>query len=248
MHQPDLRKGLPLPRDRRLSAIREASHLGVASAAGEVLAVDGDGQVHGGGELRVVSPPTMTGSMLETTGAGADAVRPKLDGLQPRGPSLLRMTPEEGYPPLLDVATWPSLDLSDTWTEFLAMLDQRRVAATPESLRRALEVALRSAALETGAIEGLYASSRGLTRTVALQGAMWEAALDEIGPDVRGHFEAQLDALEHVLNLVTKVRPISEVWLRELHAVICRNQKSYRQDTSRVAGAPASARSVQDTG
>ncbi len=97
------------------------------------------------------------------------------------------VTPEDGYQPVQPIGAWPAGELSPAWTEFLVILDQRRATATDESLSRSLNVALRSAALETGAIEGLYASSRGVTRTVALQGAMWEAALDDVGPDVRGH-------------------------------------------------------------
>ncbi|HVC76029.1 MAG TPA: hypothetical protein VND96_05870, partial [Candidatus Micrarchaeaceae archaeon] len=41
----------------------------------------------------------------------------------------------------------------------------------------------RAAAFETGAIEGLYPTTRGITRMVALQGAMWEAELEKLGPD-----------------------------------------------------------------
>ncbi len=89
-------------------------------------------------------------------------------------------------------------------------------------------MALRSAALETGAIEGLYSTNRGITRTVALQGAMWEAELDKLGPDVRGHFEAQLAALDLVLDVATKRLDISEAWIRSLHAQACARQATYR--------------------
>ena len=111
--------------------------------------------------------------------------------------------------------------------DFVAMLDAARAGASTEDLDRALDFAMRSAAIETGAIEGLYQTTRGITRTVALQGAMWEAALAEVRPEFRGHFEAQLDALEHVLDVVTASRPITEVWIRELHATVCRPQLTY---------------------
>jgi Fic family protein len=142
------------------------------------------------------------------------------------------VTPEDGYQPIADPDAWPDQPESDVWVQFFGALDERRAAASPESLRRALDVALRSAALETGAIEGLYATSRGITQTVALQGAMWEEVLDEIGPEVRGHFEAQLEALEHVRALVAEDRPITEAALRDLHAVTCRTQTTYRVKTS----------------
>lgn len=137
------------------------------------------------------------------------------------------VTSPDGYAPLVSITEWPAPDVSPTWLEFKALLDSQRDRATDESAARALEYALRAAALETGAIEGLYTSSRGVTRTVALQGAMWEAALEEIGPDVRGHFEAQLDALDHVLELARQDAPVTEVWIRQLHEITCRNQDTY---------------------
>ena len=132
------------------------------------------------------------------------------------------------YEPYARFTEWQDLSASSAWSEFLSALDLARSNAAPEDLSGAVEVALRSAALESGAIEGLYATSRGVTRMVALQGAMWEAELDKLGPDVRGHFEAQLAALDLVLDAATKRTPMSEAWLRALHAQVCANQKTYR--------------------
>jgi hypothetical protein len=56
---------------------------------------------------------------------------------------------------------------------------------------------------------------------------MWEAELDKIGKDVRGHFDAQLAALELVLDAATRLLPITEVLLREIHANACANQTTY---------------------
>lgn len=132
-----------------------------------------------------------------------------------------------GYEPIVSSGFWGKPEASGVWNEFQRLLDGARDAAKPADVDRALDVALRSAALETGAIEGLYHTSRGVTRTVALQGAAWETALDEIGPDVRGHFAAQLEALEHVLDIATGARVITETWIREVHAVTCREQATY---------------------
>jgi Fic family protein len=136
-------------------------------------------------------------------------------------------SPHESYQPIRPLSDWPVPAVSDAWQEFQTLFAAARADADEATLTRALDFAVRSAALETGAIEGLYQTSRGITRTVALQGAMWEAALEEIGPDVRGHFEAQLEALEHVLDVATNARPITEVWVRELHALTCRTQTTY---------------------
>lgn len=124
--------------------------------------------------------------------------------------------------------TWKDLAVSGAWGEFLSALNEVRGAADAADVERAVEVALRSAALETGAIEGLYTTNRGITRAVALQGALWEAELDKLGPDVRGHFEAQLAAFDLVLDAATKRFPISQKWIRDLHAKVCAAQTTYR--------------------
>ena len=132
------------------------------------------------------------------------------------------------YEPFAPFSAWAGVPAGNAWGEFLAELDRMREAATAEDLQAALDIALRSAALESGAIEGLYATSRGVTRTVALQGAMWEAELDKLGEDVRGHFEAQLAAFDLVLDAATKRYPITEAWLRNLHATACAAQSTYQ--------------------
>ena len=135
---------------------------------------------------------------------------------------------EEHYVPFATFADWAGEAISSAWVEYLANLDQARGAASSDEVQAALQFALRSAAVETGAIEGLYATTRGITRTVAIQGALWEAELDKMGADVRGHFEAQLAAFELVLDAVTKRMPVSDKWLRELHATTTAAQKTYR--------------------
>ena len=136
------------------------------------------------------------------------------------------------YTPIADFSSWPPLATSPSWEGFLRLLDEQRAAATEESLKAAADLAVRSAAMETGAIEGLYVSNRGVTQTVAIQAAAWEATLDEIGPQVRGYFDAQLSALEHVLETAAGEKPITQVWVRELHAIICASQVTYRVQTA----------------
>jgi Fic family protein len=130
--------------------------------------------------------------------------------------------------PFAPFTEWRDLSVGSAWPDFLSLLDQARKEARPDDLARALDVALRSAALESGAIEGLYATSRGITRTVALQGSLWEAELEKLGPDVRGHFEAQLAAFDLVLDATTRETSLSEAWLRSLHAQVCANQKTFK--------------------
>lgn len=133
----------------------------------------------------------------------------------------------KGFP---DFSDWGELSPPDIdlWDRFAANLNERRQSATPETLKSAVEVAVRAAALDTGAIEGLYTADRGFTMTVAFQSLAWEQAIEERGAGVRELFEAQLQAYELVLDAVTRNLPISEAWIRALHEKLCAPQKTYR--------------------
>jgi Fic family protein len=132
-----------------------------------------------------------------------------------------------GFP---DFSTWGELSSQDAdlWSRFAASLEERRREASPETLKASVEVAVRAAALDTGAIEGLYSVDRGFTMTVALQSLTWEQAIEERGAGVRELFEAQLSAYELVLDAVTHKLPITEAWIRALHERLCEPQKTYR--------------------
>ncbi len=133
----------------------------------------------------------------------------------------------KGFP---HFSAWGELTPSDIdlWNRFAANLNERRQSATPETLKSAVEVAVRAAALDTGAIEGLYTVDRGFTMTVAFQSLAWEQAIEERGAGIRELFEAQLQAYELVLDAVTRNVPISEAWIRALHEKLCAPQKTYR--------------------
>lgn len=48
---------------------------------------------------------------------------------------------------------------------------------------------------------------------------------------MRGHFDAQLAALDLVLDVATQRLPVSAAWLRELHARVCAAQQTYKANT-----------------
>jgi Fic family protein len=131
-----------------------------------------------------------------------------------------------GFP---DFSAWGELSPTDVdlWCRFTSSLAERRKDATPEALNAAVEVAVRAAALDTGAIEGLYTTDRGFTMTVAVQGLAWEQMIAERGAGVRELFEAQLATYELVLGAVTHKFPITEAWIRTVHETICAPQKTY---------------------
>lgn len=92
----------------------------------------------------------------------------------------------------------------------------------------------REAAVDTNAVEGIYATDRGFTRTVAEQSYGWESAMTGKGDHVRPAFDDALASFEYVLDVATGHRPLSESLIRELHAVITASQADHEVHT--VAG------------
>jgi len=134
------------------------------------------------------------------------------------------------YQPFPDFASWKGLteEDRDLWDRFAKGLEAQRAAVPPEVFGRAVEVAMRAAAIDTGAIEGLYDVDRGFTMSVATQAVAWEHAMGEKGEEVRALFEAQLEAYELVLDVATKRRPVYEAWIRQLHEILCAAQDTYK--------------------
>jgi len=140
---------------------------------------------------------------------------------------------DAAYKPFPPFAEWVSRVTVDEphWNRLTAALEAQR--DVPEGvLRRARDVAKRAAALDTGAIEGLYEVDRGFTYSVAVEAASWEVALAGKGERVRSLFEAQLHAYDYVLDLATKAEPISEAAVRALHQEVCRAQETYHVVTA----------------
>src|SRR5712692_4467657 len=133
------------------------------------------------------------------------------------------------YTPFPSFAKWRETNVDrESWEAALAMVERRRAEATSEDLRQAVGAAMRAAALDTGAIEGMYEVDRGFTISVALQTIAWQAALSDIGANVPALFEAQLAAYELALDVATKRLPVTEAWIRRLHEVICAPQKTFK--------------------
>lgn len=135
-----------------------------------------------------------------------------------------------GFPGFADWAA-RRVDFSP-WESSRGSFEREKQRASHGSLRRALDFALRAAAVDTGAIEGLYAVDRGFTFSIAAQTAAWESMLAAKGPHVRRLFESQLEGLELVVDAVTSKTEISEAWIRRLHEVLCAAQDTYEVLTS----------------
>jgi len=93
---------------------------------------------------------------------------------------------DAAYRPFPTFEEWAAQTSVDTvrWERYRSSL-QAHAEPRPEVLARAREIAKRAAALDTGAIEGLYEVDRGFTYTVAFETSAWEAALAQKGEHVR---------------------------------------------------------------
>lgn len=133
------------------------------------------------------------------------------------------------YKPFPSFTDWNSgvkLDLT-RWDRYSGELLLHREESA-EQFAKATEIARRAAAVDTGAIEGLYDVDKGFTITVATQAAMWESAVAAKGSDTREIIESQLDSYDYVLDFATGTTPIAEAWIRELHSKLCGAQKTYQ--------------------
>jgi hypothetical protein len=86
---------------------------------------------------------------------------------------------DSAYTPFPSFKEWVARTRVDTvrWDRYSNALQARAQGLSAEVLARARNVAKRAAAIDTGAIEGLYEVDRGFTYTVAVETATWEAAL-----------------------------------------------------------------------
>ncbi|HEX8682072.1 MAG TPA: Fic family protein [Ardenticatenaceae bacterium] len=139
----------------------------------------------------------------------------------------------EPFPSFVEWTAQTSID-RERWEARIERFEKVResVASEPERLQEALQRVRRAAAIETGAIEGLYEHDRGFTITAFKEVAVFDAALNARDPKTRDLIKAQLDAYDLILDFVTQQQPLAEAWIRELHTVLARAQKTYKVLTS----------------
>jgi Fic family protein len=137
------------------------------------------------------------------------------------------------YQRFAPASDWATIDLpSDIGTRYLNRLRGLQNRLPTDVVRELERGSLRAVALNTGALEGVHRSDRGLTVTMIEQSA-WRAALIQAGEaEIVPHVEASLDAYELVFDAATGRQPISEAWIRQLHEVALRNAGTYRAKTN----------------
>lgn len=136
------------------------------------------------------------------------------------------------YEPILRFEDWPqAVTRVDLWELATLDFDSARGRVSEEEVEKALRETMRAAAFDTGALENLYATDRGLTRTVATQAFMWEGKVQERSPDALNLFRAQLTAYELVLDVAVGEMPITQAWIRRLHEELTGPQETYTVET-----------------
>ena len=143
------------------------------------------------------------------------------------GISRLVAQADAAYTPFPSFASWSHVRVDAAlWNSHRdALLElSGENAARLESARR---VAQRAAAIDTGALEGLYDLDKGRTITIAIQTTLWEHAYAQESERTRALIECQLGAYDFVMDFATRAVPIAEAWIRELHKRICAAQATY---------------------
>jgi Fic family protein len=133
------------------------------------------------------------------------------------------------YQPFAAFATWAHAVLpAGMWDATLSLLAERKASAPAGAFDELVEESLRAAAIDTGAIEGLYAVDRGFTFSVISMASAWVAEIEQQkGSDTAALVRAQRKAYDLALDAATGVKPMSEMWIRTFHQVVCAAQATY---------------------
>ncbi|ROS54724.1 Fic family protein [Frigoribacterium sp. PhB24] len=136
---------------------------------------------------------------------------------------------EAVYTPFPSFATWMrSFSMDERlFATFATRLSTAKDGADPESLREAIETATKWAAIDTGAIEGLYEVDRGFTFSVAATAAAWDNIHLAKNEQTERAIKDALEAYDFVLDAATRRTPISEMLIKTIHEIICRSQDEH---------------------
>lgn len=134
-----------------------------------------------------------------------------------------RTEPYQPFPSFLD---WAKIPVNETlFRSFESQLQQARTDAGEEVSDAIIEQATRSAAVDTGALEGIFETDRGFTYSVAVGATIADIAKLKGEVAARAIADA-INGYEYVLSAATRSDNITEVWIRELHSTICASQET----------------------
>lgn len=133
------------------------------------------------------------------------------------------------YRPFPPFSEWAGSRVNEKlWDDSLAILAERRFGSSEAAFREMVERTMRAAAIDTGAIEGLYTVDRGFTMSVVEMATAWEAEVEaQKGLQVAALVEAQRRGYDLALDAATSGTEISEAWIRRIHAEVCGPQETF---------------------
>lgn len=134
----------------------------------------------------------------------------------------------QAYEPFPPFTQWLSAPFDPSVFErFVSQLDDLKLSTEPAMLEKAVRIATKWAAINTGAIEGLFQVDRGFTYSVAVSSAAWENIHATKGKFAASSIQDAVRAYDFVLDAATGAHPITEVWVRELHEIVSSSQEKY---------------------
>ncbi|GAA3648877.1 Fic family protein [Microbacterium marinilacus] len=132
------------------------------------------------------------------------------------------------YEPFPTFQSWLETPFDGTSVDrFLRQLSALKESVTPKQLSEAIRIATNWAAVNTGAIEGLYQVDRGFTYSVAVSSVAWQKIEAIKGDSAAQHIADAVKAYDFVLDAATGSHPLTEVWVRELHEIVTSSQDKY---------------------
>lgn len=138
-------------------------------------------------------------------------------------------SPEDVYEPFPSFATWlESFSVDESlFATFSDRLAETKRDADPETMRLAIETATKWAAIDTGAIEGLYDVDRGFTFSVAATATAWDNIHLAKDDSTERAIKDALEAYDFVLDAATEAQPVTEMLIKHIHEIICRSQDEH---------------------
>ncbi len=134
------------------------------------------------------------------------------------------------YTPIRDLPQdWKHLEvrelraLDDVWRE------QRERLEELDELKRFKQRLIRSWAIETGVIERVYSIDRGVTEVLLEEGikhSLLAAGTDRDPDEVVAILRDHEEAIEALFDFVARRRALSTSFIKELHALLTRNQRT----------------------
>jgi len=135
---------------------------------------------------------------------------------------------------------WKHIELSDTWSQCdTSAIDdlspswyERRdvLLKNSQEYQEFITELKREHAIETGIVERLYDLKRGITETFIKKG-FYESYISHTDTNIPiskllGHLSDHLDAVDFVFDVVKQNRDLTVGFIKELHALVTRNQES----------------------